>query len=150
VFGRGFLIVTLVPVLDIVLLAWIGSKTSWALVLGLVIGTGILGAWLARHQGLRTVQRISAEMQAGQMPADSLLDGLLILVAAVLLIIPGFLTDVVAIALLIPPSRKLLKEFARSRLQSRVTTVHYTNFGVPRDQIIDVKVVDSPPRQLPK
>lgn len=140
-----FLFLTLVPVIEIVLLVWIGSKTSWLFVLGLVIGTGILGAWLARHQGLKTLRRISSEIEMGRMPAESLLDGLLVLVAAVLLIIPGFLTDVVAIALLFPPSRQGLKSLLRRRLQARVVATRYASFGTEHDQIIEVRVIENPP-----
>ncbi len=148
-FRRLFLFASLVPLIDIVLLAWIATKTSWLFVLALVIGTGILGAWLARHQGLRTLRRIASEMEAGRMPTESLLDGLLVLIAAVLLIIPGVLTDVVAIALLFPPSRRFLKEWTRRRLQASVIMKRYTHFDADHDQIIDVRVIENPPRQLP-
>jgi UPF0716 protein FxsA len=142
-----FLLLTLLPVIDIVLLVWIAYGTSVQFVLLLVIGTGILGVWLARHQGLRTLRRISEELDRGQMPAESLLDGLFVLVAGALLIVPGFLTDVLAIALLFPPSRQGLKAWFRRRLQARVTATRYTRFGSPigRDQIIDVRVIENPP-----
>ncbi len=147
-FRRLFLLLVLLPVIDIVLLVWIAYHVSVPFVLLLVLGTGILGMLLARHQSLRTLGRITSELDRGQMPADSLLDGLLVLVAGVLLIIPGFLTDVLAIALLFPPSRHGFKTWLRHRLQGHVTTTQYTRFGstTGRDQILDVRVIENPPR----
>ena len=71
------------------------------------------------------------------------------LVAAVLLIMPGVLTDVVAIGLLFPPTRRAGKGFVRDRLRTRVTTARFTQFRTDGDEIIDVKVLDSPPSNLP-
>jgi UPF0716 protein FxsA len=145
-----FLLFTLLPVVEIALLVWIGMQTSVLFVLGLVIGTGILGAGLARYQGLQTLRRISADLESGRMPGESLVDGLLVLLAAFLLILPGVLSDLVAIALLFPPTRWALKGFVRRRLQARMVAIRYGRAGFDADQIIDVRVVESPPRQLPQ
>ncbi len=148
-FARLFLLLTLLPVVEIVLLVWVANRTSGLFVLAVVIGTGILGAWLARRQGLQTLRRISSELDQGRMPAESLVDGLLVLVAGVLLIIPGFLTDIAAIALLFPPSRRVLKRLLGRRFQVRVVSARETDIGPDHDRIIDVKVIENPPRQTP-
>jgi UPF0716 protein FxsA len=147
-----FLLFTLLPMLEIALLVWIGMQTSVWFVLALVIGTGILGAALARYQGWQTVRRISADLDMGRMPGESLLDGLLVLLAALLLIMPGVLSDLAAIGLLFPPSRRALKGFVRRRLQARMVAMHHGHAGpaFDGDQIIDVRVVNSPPPQLPQ
>ncbi len=82
------------------------------------------------------------------MPGDAMLDAMLVSLAAVLLILPGLLSDVVAILLLFPPTRNLLKSAARKRIVARVvTTSRYETYGTSgHDEIIDVKVIDSPPR----
>jgi UPF0716 protein FxsA len=153
VLARLFLLLTLVPVIEIVLLVWITQSiplpTAQALllVLALVIGAGMLGAWLARRQGLQTLRRISADLEAGRVPAESMLDGLLVFVAAVLLVIPGLLTDLVAIVLLFPPSRRLVKSLVGRRMQVRAAASRQTRFA--HDEIIDVKVIEAPSRQLP-
>jgi UPF0716 protein FxsA len=147
VLARFFLLLTLVPVVEIVLLVWIASETSVPAVLGFVIGTGVLGAWLARRQGFETLRRISADLEAGRAPAESMLDGLLVFVAAVLLVIPGLLTDLVAIVLLFPPSRRLVKSLVGRRMQVRAAAGRQTRFA--HDEIIDVKVIEAPSRQLP-
>ena len=150
--ARLFLFFTLVPAIEIVLLVWLASQTSWLLAASLVIGTGLLGAWLARRQGLQTVRRITADMEAGRMPAEALVDGLLVMAAAVLLIIPGLLTDLAALVLLFPPSRKLLKAYVRRRMEAQVVMTQHVRFGSHgvHDEIIDVRVIESPPRQLPE
>jgi UPF0716 protein FxsA len=149
VLARVFLFFTLLPLIEIGLLFWLATRTPAMFVLALVVGTAVIGILLARHQGLQTLRRISADVDAGRVPGDALVDGLLVLVAAVLLFMPGLLTDVVAIGLLFPPTRRALKGFVRERLKARVTTARFTQFHAGGDEIIDVKVLDSPPSNLP-
>jgi UPF0716 protein FxsA len=148
--ARLLLLLILLPAIEIVLLVWIAMKTSLVLVLGLLLGAGVLGALLARQQGLQAMRRIGDEARAGRMPADAMFDALLVSLAAVLLILPGFLSDVVAIGLLFPPTRRLFKAAVRRSVASRVVVTHYGRFDAPRahDEIIDVKVIESPPRQI--
>lgn len=145
--ARLFLLFTLVPVVEIVLLVWIANRTSVLAVLAFVVGTGILGAWLARRQGFQTLRRISADLEAGRAPAQSMLDGLLVFIAAVLLVVPGLLTDLVAILLLFPPSRRVVKSLLGRRMQVRAAAGGQASFA--HDEIIDVKVIEAPSRQLP-
>jgi len=73
----------------------------------------------------------------------------LVSLAAVLLILPGFLSDIVALGLLFPPTRRLFKTFVRRRIQARVVTTHYEDYsGGGHDEIIDIKVIDSPPGHI--
>jgi UPF0716 protein FxsA len=147
-----FLLFTLVPVIEIALLVWIGMQTSLLFVLGLVIGTGILGAGLARYQGFQTLRRISADLELGRLPGESLVDGLLVLLAGLLLIVPGVLSDLAAIGLLFPPSRRVLKGLVRRRLQARMARMRDGHPGrvFDGDQIIEVRVTESSPRELPR
>ena len=145
--ARLFLLFTLVPVVEIVLLVWIANRTSVLAVLAFVVGTGILGAWLARRQGFQTLRRISADLEAGRAPAQSMLDGLLVFIAAVLLVVPGLLTDLVAILLLFPPSRRVVKSLLGRRMRVRAAAGGHARFA--HDEIIDVKVIEAPGRQLP-
>jgi UPF0716 protein FxsA len=137
---------TLLPIIEIVVLVWLAGKTSVWFVLALVIGAGLLGTALVRHQGWRSMRRISEELERGRMPAEPLVDGMLVLLAAVLLVLPGVLSDLVAILLLFPPTRRLVKAMFRSRVQARVVRIvpRDGEFDVPRDRIIDVRVVEGP------
>jgi UPF0716 protein FxsA len=128
-----FLLFTVVPIVELTLLVWLGTETQWWVPVLLVITTGILGATLWRQQGLRVIQRIQGEMAAGQMPADALVDGLLIFLAGAFLITPGVLTDVIGVSLLIPPLRALIKGFAKLWFLRHVqvrTAAFYSN-GTP-------------------
>jgi UPF0716 protein FxsA len=157
--ARMLLLLILLPAIEIVFLVWVASKTSVLLVLGLLVGAGLLGALLARQQGLRAIERISSEVRAGRMPAEALLDGLLVSLAALLLILPGFLSDVLAILLLFPPSRRWLLSVARRRIRTRIVTAYNGrvdtfdsgSYGEPanrRDEVIDVRVIESAPREI--
>jgi UPF0716 protein FxsA len=114
----------------------------------LVLGGGIVGAWIARWQGLRAAMRARNRLAHGAMPTAEMSDGLLIAVAAVLLIIPGVITDVLGLALLFPPTRALLRrtvlaQFTRRSPLWRFTHEHDHQRRVPPrgDQIIDAQVV---------
>jgi UPF0716 protein FxsA len=146
VFGRILLLLMLLPVLEIALVIWIARETSLLTVVGLLVAAGVVGSLLARHQGLRAMTRIAADVRGGQMPAEAMFDALLVGLAAMLLILPGFLSDVVAILLLFPPSRRLFKALIRRRVAARVTSTRYGVFdspASPRDQIIDVRVIEN-------
>jgi UPF0716 protein FxsA len=99
----------ILPLVELCLVLLLGQYLGIAWTLTFIIGTGILGTWLARTQGLSTYRRIQQELSQGRMPTDSLIDGALILLAGVLLISPGVLTDLVGILLMIPPTRILFR-----------------------------------------
>jgi UPF0716 protein FxsA len=145
VLARLALLFTLLPIVEIVVLVWIAGKTSLWFVLGLVIATGLLGAWLVRQQSWQTMRRISADLNNGVMPAESLTDGVLVFLAAVLLIMPGVLSDVLAILLLFPPTRRMFKAFLRRRLQARAAAYRWEHSAnSDRERIIDVRVIERP------
>ena len=149
-----FLLFTLLPIVELSILVWIGSETVWWLPILLVIATGIAGAALARWQGWQVLQRIREDARAGRIPASALIDGFLILLAGVLLVTPGVITDIAGIALLIPPIRALVKRAALLWLTRSVEVlVKRATAGVrpraeaartlPRDEIIDAQVVNT-------
>lgn len=115
-FIRLFFLFTAVPILEIYLLISVSHRIGAAATLALVIATGIAGAYLARTQGLELVIRIREQINCGQLPAEELLDGALILAGGLLLLTPGLATDLVGFCLLIPVSRTGLKRRIRSYL----------------------------------
>ena len=117
--GRLILLFTVVPALELALLIEIGQLIGTLYTLALIIGTGVLGAALARSQGLRVLREVQAEFAQGRLPAGSLVDGLLILIAGALLMTPGVLTDAVGFACLTP----VLRRQVRRRLQQRFERV---------------------------
>lgn len=117
---RLLLLFTVVPLVELVLLIQLGRVVGLAATLALVLATGVLGASLARWQGLATLRRVQAEMAEGRVPAGALVDGLLILLAGAVLLTPGLLTDAVGFLLLIPPSRAAVRRALTRAIRSRM------------------------------
>lgn len=112
---RLFLCFTLIPMIELYLLIQVGSVIGGFNTIILVIISGFLGAWLARMEGMNTLMRVRSNMQQGIMPTEDLLDGLIILLAGVVLITPGLLTDAMGLTLLWPVSRNAFKRFLRKK-----------------------------------
>ena len=147
---RLLLLFIVVPLVELTLLLWLADAISWQPTLLLVILTGVLGAGLARHEGLRCWQRAQEKMAAGQLPGDPLMDGLMILLAGALLITPGVLTDLLGFALLTPAFRRLVKRYLKRRFQARIdvsSPPHGWPHPAGRDEIIDTRVIDVPPEE---
>ena len=146
-----FLLFTLVPLLELVLLYYLADHTSLGFTLALILLTGLIGAALARRQGWQTSQRIQKELSQGHMPGDALFDGLLILVAGALLVTPGVLTDVVGFALLVPGCRRIIKRRIVRKVTERFRMRGFTvdegfsksDEQASHDVIIDARVVDT-------
>lgn len=96
------------PLAEIAGFVVVGRALGLWSTLALVIGTGLLGAFLMRQQGLHLLKKLSQESKQGQIPAGSVVDGAMIVVAGILLLLPGFITDIVGIALFIPFVRRFL------------------------------------------
>jgi UPF0716 protein FxsA len=108
-----FFAFTLIPVIELYLLIKIGSSIGAIPTLALVILTGFAGAYLARMQGIITMQRLRSQLQQGTMPAEELIDAVIIFVAGVVLLTPGLLTDIAGLLLLLPASRFYFKRWLR-------------------------------------
>lgn len=121
--ARLFLVFTLLPLAELALLVYVGSEVGvWWTILA-VVAVGLAGAVLARVQGVAAVRAVFAALEAGRLPADEMLAAAVVLAGAVLLVTPGFLTDVLALIALVPPSRAVvvrwLRRYLRRRLQVR-------------------------------
>lgn len=114
-FGKLFLLFVLVPVAEIYVLVTVGSSIGAFPTIALVILTALAGAHLARMQGLSTMMRIRENLDQGFMPAEELLDGVLIFLAGMVLLTPGFLTDIAGLLILLPTTRNLFKKWLRKK-----------------------------------
>jgi UPF0716 protein FxsA len=108
-----FLAFTLIPIIELYLLIEVGTIIGALNTVILVIATGFAGAWLARLQGMQTMIRVRSSLQQGIMPTEELMDALLIFMAGIVLLTPGFITDVAGLLLLIPETRSHFKRFLR-------------------------------------
>ncbi len=136
VFGRLFLLFVLVPMVDLALLFSVGGRIGLAPTVGIVIATALLGSWLARREGAAAWSKVQRKMATGGIPGPELIDGLVILVSGTLLLTPGFLTDIVGLLGLFPPSRAIVRKVLKARFESAVLTgkarvVHSGTFGGP-------------------
>ena len=114
-FLKLFLAFTLIPVIELYLLIKIGSYIGAVYTIILVIISGITGAYLARVQGTRTMLAVKNSIQNGTVPEDELIDAFLILMAGIVLLTPGFITDVTGIILLVPQSRFIINRFLKQK-----------------------------------
>lgn len=121
-----FLII--IPACEIGILLFSGKTIGIIPTIFMIIATGIAGAWLAKKQGMEAIRKVQREISFGNIPGDAIIDGLCVLVGGLLLLSPGFLTDLTGFVLLIPATRKFVKPLLQkwmSRLidQNRFTII---------------------------
>ena len=119
-FLKLILAFTLIPVAEIYILIKLGGAIGALNTVLVVILTAVTGAYLARLEGTRTLMQLRANMEQGVMPAGELLDALLIFVAGVVLLTPGFLTDLAGLMLLFPLIRRLIKQWLKKQIQHKM------------------------------
>jgi UPF0716 protein FxsA len=145
---RFLLLLALVPLIELGLLVWLADMTNWRVPFAWVIISGCIGTWLIRTHGLR---------RRGASPSTrSPIFGLTALAAGVLLLIPGILTDLLAVLFLIPATRRVMLAILALKLQKNLAAwpgaASYANFSesttrrntAGADRVIDVKVLERP------
>ena len=110
-----------VPLVEIAILIKIGKIIGAGYTIALVIGTAILGAALLRTQGISTLAKVQTNINRGQLPAIELIEGLILLISGVLLLTPGFFTDMLGFLALVPILRqRLAQTFFVNFIQNRI------------------------------
>lgn len=105
-----------IPLLEIALLIKVGQVIGfWATIL-IVIATAVLGTWLLHRQGMETLRRVISSMDDGKPPVQPVLEGFLLIIAGLLLLTPGIITDTLGLILLIPPVRELVVRYGLDRM----------------------------------
>jgi UPF0716 protein FxsA len=129
--SRLALLFVLVPLVELLLLVRLGGWIGFLPTALLVVATGILGAFLIRREGLRTLLAVQLDLARGKLPTQVLLDGILVLVAGALLLTPGVLTDLAGLLLLLPPSRAVMRRWAEAKLAAAAArgTVRFATGG---------------------
>lgn len=110
-FHSIFLLVLIVPFVEIYLLLQVGSIIGAFPTIFLVVFTAVLGAWLLRQQGFATFQRLQSNLAQGKIPAYEMIEGPIILVGGALLLTPGFITDALGFICLIPQFRRKIAQY---------------------------------------
>lgn len=124
---RLMLLFILMPLIELAILVYLGTIIGALYTVLIVVATGILGAVMARHQGLAALSRIRSSIESGIMPANELFDGALILAGGLLLLTPGIITDIVGFAVLVPQTRCIIRRWIRSLIHRRIQRgeIHY-------------------------
>ena len=115
--AKLLLLFILVPAAELALLIEVGSRIGTATTILLIVATGVLGASLASRQGLEVLRQIQQETAVGRMPGGAIVDGMLIFAAGLVLMTPGFLTDVAGFLCLVPATRRVIKQAVARRLE---------------------------------
>ena len=110
----------LMPIIELAVLLKLHAVAGLVNTLAVVIITGFVGAFLARAQGIMVLAQIRHDLAEGRMPAPRLMDGVMILIAGVLLITPGLITDTAGFLLLIPAVRSTIRAWLRRKLEAKL------------------------------
>jgi UPF0716 protein FxsA len=119
VIWRLLLLFTVVPAAELFLLLQIGSAIGPTPTFLLLLLTGVVGAWLAKREGLAVLARLGEELQRGLPPGERVMEGALVVVGGLLLVTPGVLTDLAGVLLIFPPTRRWLAPRALRWLMGR-------------------------------
>ncbi len=125
-----FLLIIVLPAIEISVLLLSGHLIGVWFTLLLILITGALGLILAKRQGMETWRKAQEQMQYGYMPGNEIIDGVCILIGGVFLVLPGLISDIIGIILLLPFTRNILKPFVirliRNRMnRGKVTVIRY-------------------------
>lgn len=137
-----FLIFIVIPLIEIFLFAEVGDAIGGWNTVALVIITAVVGAWCVRTQGLSTLLAAQQKLHRGQIPAQEAASGIAIVLAGVLLIVPGFLTDFIGFMLLVPPIREMLWGFFKFQNIIYTSSMRATQQDKPRGYADEEDIID--------
>ncbi len=119
-FIKLLIVFTIVPIIELYVLIEAGRQIGAGATIGLIFLTGIAGAYLARSQGFNLINRIQTDLNQGRIPAEEMMDGVMILSGGLLLLTPGFCTDLFGFCLLTPVTRQFFKVWLKKWLDLKI------------------------------
>jgi UPF0716 protein FxsA len=131
--GRLILLFTIVPIIELYLLIQLGQAIGALATIGIVLVTGVVGAFLARREGFAIWTKIQEQLAQGLFPADKMIDGLMVFGAGVVLVTPGLITDVIGLLFLFPPTRRPIRNWIAKRLKGMATQRETHIYGFTRN-----------------
>lgn len=123
------LLLILTPILDLYILVKASQSMGFGATIMLIILTGFAGYYLARSEGKLIIRNINREMSQGNVPGDELLSGLSILIGGFLLLLPGIVTDVIGITMVLPGTREFYKQYIKRKIEKMINK-GYTNIMI--------------------
>ena len=130
------IIFIILPIIEISIFIQVGGFLGTFNTILIIFLTAAVGVYFVRQQGFRTFQKISSELQNQQIPVQGMFDGLVILVAGILLVTPGFLTDIIGFLGLVPQTRVFLLGIIKKIFLQRYSNVH-KQYKKGMDETID-------------
>lgn len=149
--GLLLLAFLLLPILELFVFVEVAQAIGFLPALLWIVAASVAGAWLVKREGLSALRRANDKVARGELPTDELASGVLILFGGALMLAPGFITDVVGLVLLLPPTRALLRGTVKRRFVSGPIVVTRTGvaggFGTPRrgGDVWDARSWEEPP-----
>lgn len=144
-----FLLFVALPIAEIYALIKMGSWLGLFPTLAILVLVSAAGAALVKREGLRVFRRFKEQIAAGNMPTNEMVDGVCLLIAGVLLVVPGFVTDAVGLLLLLPPFRLLLRRRLKKSSGKKVNIVAtYNGRIVETNGVINVNGHSNPPKEI--
>jgi UPF0716 protein FxsA len=144
-----FLLFLVLPVAELYLILKVGDSIGIAWTLLLLAADSLLGTVLLRTQGRTVWRRFNAALSEGRVPHREVMDGVLVIFGGAFLITPGFITDVLGVLVLLPPTRAVVRRLIVKRLGRRVTVgMSGTRAGRDYDVEGSASEHDLPPRRL--
>jgi UPF0716 protein FxsA len=148
-FGLLALLFLVVPIAELYVIVQVAGGIGVPETILLLIAISVVGAWLAKREGIGVLRRMQLTVAQGRVPSSEIVDGALVLFAGALMITPGFLSDCLAILLLLPPTRALVRGAVLRRIRAggRVIRVITTSGPAPRRAggVWDVDGWEDPP-----
>ncbi|MET8847200.1 FxsA family protein [Amycolatopsis sp. NPDC004625] len=123
----------------------VGSAVGVLGTLGLLLAGAILGSWLARREGAKAMRAFTSAARSGRPAEKELTDGMLVGLGGVLILVPGFVSDVLGLLLILPPSRALARRWWLRRMEKRA--VRFANRRRGPVMVVDSEVVGEQPRR---
>ncbi len=151
-FGRLLILFITVPVIELFLFMYLGSRIGITPTFAIIVATGFLGAYLTKSQGLKALKNYQDTITQGKLPHEAVLDGLMILVAGAVLLTPGFLTDAIGFTLLVPAARRWVRSLFSQYLKGKISVVG-ASMGAPVKKespgviTVEAEVVDDTPER---
>lgn len=144
-YGGGvilFVLFIVIPIVELYTIIRMSGAIGFFNTLGLMILVAVVGSWLVRREGFRVWNRFNDAVASGQIPAREIVDGVLILGAGALLLTPGFLSDVLGLLMLFPPTRAMFRSYLLRR--SRRGGIIFRTWNAPRrgEGFIDTDATD--------
>lgn len=123
-FAVFLVLLVLIPVLELWTIVQVGQAIGVWETIALLIIVSVIGVWLVKQEGVGVWRRLNEQLRLGKVPAAELIDGALLLLAGTLLLLPGFLGDLLGIALILPPGRAVARSIVAWFTVRRISAGH--------------------------